>query len=522
MTSPTFRQSLARLHTWAGVVIGLLLFVIFWMGSLSVFDREIDRWMMPMTRLAPPSSPALPSLDATARPVAERLAAGASPWTLLLPTPRVPTVELRFPDGAGELVRRHVDPASGRLLADSGSAGGNGFFFPFHYKLHLKTFDLGYWLVGFAGMTMLVLLVSGVIIHRRIFSDFFTFRPTRALPRATLDLHNLSGVLALPFHFVITLSGLIIFFAIYFPVAWQSAYAEAGPDARKAFNLEAFGTWQRPPAGVPGPLASLDAMLAAAEREWQGGRPYLVRVWHPGDAASYVELRRSVADDIPMNLDTLYFDGATGAVLHRHQARPVMHLQRFIAGLHFIQFEHWTLRWLYFLAGLSGCLMIATGQLFWLEARRARHLRQGRAGVRAVEALTVGGTAGLVVATAAFLVANRLLPLELEARAALEMRVCFAAWALAFVHGGWRAAHAWREQAWAIAVLAAAAVVLNGLTTGDHLARTLAAGHWAVAGVDGVLLSVALTAGVAARRLGRRNAPAPAGAGAGAAELGHG
>ncbi len=48
---PTFRASMNWLHTWAGVVLGGLLFAIFWMGTLSVFDREIDRWMAPMTRL---------------------------------------------------------------------------------------------------------------------------------------------------------------------------------------------------------------------------------------------------------------------------------------------------------------------------------------------------------------------------------------------------------------------------------------------------------------------------------------
>ena len=39
------------LHTWAGLVLGAILFAIFWMGTLSVFDREIDRWLMPETRL---------------------------------------------------------------------------------------------------------------------------------------------------------------------------------------------------------------------------------------------------------------------------------------------------------------------------------------------------------------------------------------------------------------------------------------------------------------------------------------
>jgi uncharacterized iron-regulated membrane protein len=43
----SFRASMNWLHTWLGVVLGGLLFAIFWMGTLSVFDREIDRWMAP-------------------------------------------------------------------------------------------------------------------------------------------------------------------------------------------------------------------------------------------------------------------------------------------------------------------------------------------------------------------------------------------------------------------------------------------------------------------------------------------
>jgi hypothetical protein len=46
-------------------------------------------------------------------------------------------------------------------------------------------------------------------------------------------------------------------------------------------------------------------------------------------------------------------------------------------------------------------------------------------------------------------------------------------------------------------------VLLNALTTGDHLVRTLSAGHWPVAGVDLMLLASAGVAGLAARRLRR-------------------
>src|SRR5690606_33551592 len=45
-----FRQSMAWLHTWFGLALGFVLMVVFFFGTLSVFDREIDRWTIPETR----------------------------------------------------------------------------------------------------------------------------------------------------------------------------------------------------------------------------------------------------------------------------------------------------------------------------------------------------------------------------------------------------------------------------------------------------------------------------------------
>ncbi|MEM7018797.1 MAG: PepSY-associated TM helix domain-containing protein, partial [Pseudomonadota bacterium] len=211
----SLRDSMTLLHTWAGVILGALLFTIFWMGSLSVFDSEIDRWMKPETRLSAPAE--VPSLDTIAASVEEILPAeGVSRWQVALPSERSPALQVYYLKD-GEFTGHALDPNDASILVDTDSRAGTGFLYPFHYSLHLRWMSVGYWIVGLAGMMMMVLLVSGVIMHRKIFKDFFTFRPDRKLPRATLDLHNVTGVLALPFHFLITLSGLIIFFKIYFP-----------------------------------------------------------------------------------------------------------------------------------------------------------------------------------------------------------------------------------------------------------------------------------------------------------------
>ncbi|WP_431137986.1 PepSY domain-containing protein, partial [Psychroserpens mesophilus] len=76
--------------------------------------------------------------------------------------------------------------------------------------LTLNWMGLGYWIVGFAALIMLVALVSGVVMHRKIFRELFTFRPKKATQRSVLDLHNMTGVVALPFHFFFAFTGLVI------------------------------------------------------------------------------------------------------------------------------------------------------------------------------------------------------------------------------------------------------------------------------------------------------------------------
>jgi hypothetical protein len=209
-----------------------------------------------------------------------------------------------------------------------------------------------------------------------------------------------------------------------------------------------------------------------------------------------------------MRSDPFFFDAATGAVLYRTYTRETTQVQQFLTGLHFVQFRHWTLRWVYFALGLLGCLLIVTGFLFWVESRRKAHQAAGRGSGRFVEGLAIGGTGGLVLATLAFFVVNRLLPSGATfmggARYELEIWVFFAVWVLSFAHGWMRRTAGWIDQCWAAAALAVLAVVLNGLTTGDHIVRALADGKLGIAGMDLVLLVGAFAAALTAWRLLRR------------------
>ncbi|WP_287815855.1 PepSY-associated TM helix domain-containing protein, partial [Pseudomonas sp.] len=72
-----FRQAMAWLHTWAGLVFGWLLFAIFLTGTLSYFKDEVNHWTHPEIALHPLDDAA--ALD-KAQHYLEQHAAGAKTW----------------------------------------------------------------------------------------------------------------------------------------------------------------------------------------------------------------------------------------------------------------------------------------------------------------------------------------------------------------------------------------------------------------------------------------------------------
>jgi uncharacterized iron-regulated membrane protein len=553
----SFRLSMSWLHTWFGLVLGFVLMVCFFFGAASVFDREIDRWAIPQTRFAPQP---MPSFDKMLLPILKQVQPDEREYAAEMPRlhdagkgPMTPRLELpvdeywaytthrdpvfimgvgfgvpqpKDPAGHNHIHGRvTIDPRNGQLLRDDQLKIGSGFFYPMHYSLHLKWQDLGIWIVGLAAFTMLAALATGVILHRRLFREFFTFRPRKHIRRSALDLHNLAGVVALPFHFFFAFTGLLIFAShFYLPVA--STLLKPLHERHEVLEAQRTGL-PHERAGVAAPLASVDAMVLEAKRRWSerdmAGQVGFLKIHHAGDANSYVSIYRAGADRVALVGEGIHFKAGSGEVLREDPPRTaVAQIDEFLKGLHFQHFEHWLLRWLYVLGGLLGSVCIATGFILFVAQRKKQHAEARSQGCRVVDAFAVATVTGMVMAAMAMLVANRLLPADLAGKGDWEKAAFWGAWILALLHAFWRSAPvaqarlnpAWREQCWAIAGLAVAAVPLNWITTGDHLLKTmLMEPYWPVAGVDLSLLAAAVLAVIAARELARHERRSRAGAG---------
>lgn len=515
-----FRQAMSWLHTWAGLILGWLLFAIFLTGTLSFFRSEFNLWMRPEMHGLPQAEAgdaqvAQKSLDALTRQSPE-----VTQWIMHLPDERDPAVNLLWRGtGNGRFETLRMNPQTGEAIDVRQTMGGD-FFYRFHFELRTAqkgrwTIE-GRWVVGVATMLMFVALITGVITHRRIFKDFFTFRPTKGGQRAWLDAHNVTGVLVLPFYLMITFSGLMIFHTLYLPAGIATTYKnEKGVDSNAYFaDLQGEKAESRPRRGAndkvePLPAIALAPILAEARTRWDGGRIGSLQARRDAKGRAVVEVTRHEGDRLQYRPPRLLFDATTGQWLHQADPTgPAAKTYGVLYGLHLARFTDAGMRWVLFGFGVLGSLMIATGMVLWSVKRSAKSRtqasRKGAAasakspfGERLVAAINIATLAGLPLACGVYVASNRLIAVDTPGRADAELAWFFSSWGVALL---WALACAvvrpsrmgWSVPLGAAGLVWAALPLVNALTTHTHLGVTLPAGDWIWASMDLSFLATGL------------------------------
>lgn len=502
-----FRQAMAWLHTWTGLIFGWLLFAIFLTGTLSYFKEEVTHWSKPEVSSHPLDAEASLAL---AQRYLQTHASHAGTWFIRLPSEREAALGVTWRDpnvtGRGGFTDKDLDASTGEAVETRESRGGE-FFYRFHFQLQMPH-PWGRWLSTFCAFIMLLGLVTGIITHKKIFKEFFTFRPGKG-QRSWLDGHNAIGVLVLPFHLMISYSSLVLFMYLVMPASIMASYG----DSRGYFN-DVFGRDEAPPASAQAaPLVPLGELYAKVQAQAPGARMGFIQVQNPGDRNARVSFSRASADSVAyMRSANWSFDGVSGELLRQGAPETAAMMTSFtLVGLHMGNFAGPWLRWLYFVFGLAGTAVIGTGLVMWLGKRQLKHAKSARmpGELRLVEVLNIASMSGLLLAVAAFFWANRLLPLTLQGRGDWEVNCFFLAWGLALLHAVVRPGRrAWGEQLGLGALAFALLPLLNALTTGKGLDHSLATGDWVMAGFDLTALATGLFLAWAAGKMLRTPKPA--------------
>ncbi|MZR62819.1 PepSY domain-containing protein [Alcanivorax sp. DP30] len=355
------------LHASVGMVSGLLLFVAFFAGAINVFHHELHHWQ------ALPSSSSAPH---DADRFLERL------------TGHFPQAAERFyflpgeDPGAmwkqdGEWRTAHASSFTGEgtfsVLPESGLAD---FINELHYQLAIPggagLLNIGMTLMGLVAVLYGVALFSGLLIHwPKLGKELLALRHQGNLRRYWKNLHNLIGVISLPFHLIMAVTGAAM--GLFTVMAVLLGALVFGPQLQDVIAQET-DVW--PPmerAGEPVAMALMADYLSAAEHAVPGLQVAWVEVRGYGDSQGWL----GVAGSVPGNL------GHHAHVVLDPELKPLRVIspqQRNlnyaslspVYSLHFGDYGGLPVKLMYFLLGLLGCLLFVSGNILWCERRSDR------------------------------------------------------------------------------------------------------------------------------------------------------
>lgn len=498
----SFFRSMTWLHTWVGLLVCWLLLFIFFTGTISFFKDEVTLWSQPATHNIKP-------LDNRVQLQRQQITAGidylneqakyAPSWRITLPEERIPYLIYGYAKPKKEGQRRaqfestYLDPNTLFAIPPLKDTRGGSFFYRLHFDLHYIDVITARWIVCLASLFMLIALISGIVIHKRIFKDMFVFRANKG-SRTWLDTHNLSSVLALPFHLMITYTGIITLIFMLFPYPAQMLYDNGMRGFFDDFSLR-YTPEQH--LETQKELVPVDTILDQVYTKWPHADITHVIVNKPNMSSATITILVNAGKALKDQAPRLIFDGVTGQLVAQtdDELSASMALYESLNAMHTGRLAEPWLRWLYFLGGIAGCIMIGSGCIMWAKRIRERMKKNSQPswGLKLVEALNLGTLMGLPLATCGFFLANRMLSFDTVQRANKEILAFFLTWLLVLVFAFIKQDRLqWRIMAALNGLACLAVPLVNAITTNGNIVSYFMQKQWALFTFDAVFICFAI------------------------------
>ncbi len=423
MVKGSFRRTMIWLHTYSGLLLGWLCFIIFLTGTLSFYNTEITQWMQPEHR----SETIADGHIQRAFSLLHEQGKDKKRWSIILPNARSNALQVTMANERSRRAKRttlFLDVADFTQVMPRETQGAD-FFTDIHYSLMLD--DFGEVIVVAIAIVMLVALFSGIFTHRRFFKDFFTLRFKR-LTQALSDSHALVGIVTLPFFFVICLSGVIMSNNTTNP--WSINHHFEQGKRQLVSTLETRFNNPKLTGVIGDPITDITPLLDVASKLWGSGKIKSIVFNGPYDVAGTITFIRQDEGTLSSSNQSLVFSAIDGHLLFEKNSDEEsisLAFERVLIGLHEAEFAPPLLRFIMFLMGIGGTFLIASGLIIWLNKRLEKTKKRHR-GHHIVQQLNIDVLAGLPLAIAGYFFANRLIPATLAYRAELEIVTFIVCW----------------------------------------------------------------------------------------------
>jgi len=232
------------------------------------------------------------------------------------------------------------------------------------------------WIVGFLGAAMLVLIGTGIVIHRKILAELFTQRWGRSFRVVMSDLHKSAGIWGLGFHILIAATGAWLGLAPLFEQGTKYVMASGAPTSTAA---------RKPPQAEPAAMHSLDTLYLSAQQAVPGLQARYVSLRRWGTTAAEASFTGTLSGHLASTarVDMNAATGAPKKALDPRTAGFWSLVNGLMEPLHFGDFGGLALKWLYFILGMTPAFLSISGTLIWLDSRQQRRREaQQQAGVQ--------------------------------------------------------------------------------------------------------------------------------------------
>lgn len=352
------RRFFRWIHTWMGLVAGLVIAVVSLTGSVIVFRNEIPLASFPRSA----GGVGVVGLDAIASQIAQT-------------QPNAQVRRVRFPaqagdpfvvqvESAGKQLRLVCDASTGRVL---GILNTN--FTDWMVDLHrnLLAGKTGRKSVGAVGILLFVLAGTGMLlwlIGKRNWRAWISVRAQGGSRRFHFELHRASGLWSYGLLTVVAFTGI----GLAYPDTFRNALQQmtGSPVAKKAARV-VVSSGQTLPA--------LNEYVLSGVRAMPDGVPTELRL--PEKQKGPVDLRLRRPGDLSLSGNHVYLDPASGKVLalSREVDQPLgARIFAAFAPIHYGEFGGLPIKVLWALLGLLPTVLFVTGFITWWRPAQRKAL----------------------------------------------------------------------------------------------------------------------------------------------------
>jgi len=301
------KESIKRLtlaHGWLGLVFSGLLFIIFFAGSIALFRQEITLWsMQPHFPVTSGENIGVNKVLKTA--LADRDYDANEHITLILPSTDShyykAYVDIKDREKEPHYDELLIDPVTGKIVSEGYKFDLADFIYRLHYNLNIPS---GKYVLGFVTLFFLFALISGIFIHaRKLVSNFFQYRGEKHKRSQLLDMHNVVGVISLPFTIMYAISGLIFNLVIIYQVAFALTVYKGDGEAL----LKDAGFTVIAPEWLDKPVdhVDIDKLIAKVSDEYQVA-PRMLTIYNYGDESAVIQLRSQDTSELTTTYNVAY------------------------------------------------------------------------------------------------------------------------------------------------------------------------------------------------------------------------